>query len=134
MHKKGSICFISLFSPIKYYITRYNSPFSVLQSDNQSVLVVTAFTKQDEGNYTIACTNPAGTSTATVQLLIQKPTGNPLFVFKCSVYPACVVWCSHYSIRVRVRVYCYVYYLIIVRCRRIVREPCGFILLAEYRG
>lgn len=48
--------------------------FNVIQSDCQSILVISKFTRQDEGSYTIACSNAAGTTTATIQLITLGPT------------------------------------------------------------
>lgn len=49
--------------------------FSVIDSETQSILIVSRFSTKDEGNYTVACSNPSGaTATATIQLITLAPT------------------------------------------------------------
>jgi len=47
----------------------------VIESDTQSILIVSQFSASDEGHYTVACSNPSGaTATATIQLITLAPT------------------------------------------------------------
>ena len=59
------------------YITYYTIYIgSVIDSETQSILIVSRFSTKDEGNYTVACSNPSGaTATATIQLITLAPTG-----------------------------------------------------------